>query len=294
MILEAMEPHKTIKLFGWCGVENSFFDLNIDTLIYTWIAMALLIVLGLVGRHYLKKDYHPVGEILKQSIGFFVDLSSESVGYFKYEYFSFIATMFFFTLFCNLACLIPYLKEPTIDPNTAFALGFSSFFFVQYQAVKGLGFFGYCKTFIEPIPLLLPLEIVGKLASILSMSFRLFGNILGGAIVYSLLVSLFEHFKVPFMIFAYVILAVYWLLNKKYDLSKHKIVSYIFSAAFIVIFFLTGAQMFFGIFEGFIQAFVITMLTITYLSVALAHGSDEEHLQVEHSQCVDNKISGEK
>ena len=282
MKFEVLEPQETVNLFSFLGVKNSFFEINIYTILYTWIAMIFLVGGGLIARHYLKKENHPTSYIFQQAIIFLADLCAESIGFFKYEYFAFVGSMFFFTLACNLIGILPFCQETTKDINTTFALGISAFLFVQYQGIKYLGLRGYLKTFVEPVAFLLPLEVVGKLASILSMSFRLFGNILGGAIVYSLLVTLFEGFSLYYLIFTYLILFIFWIVSKKVNLFKIKILKYFFYTSFFIIFLLSGAQMFFGVFEGFIQAFVITMLAITYLSVALAHGShDDEHLTKE-------------
>lgn len=270
--------YTTIKLLSPFGIDHQFFDIHICTLIYTWVAMFLLIGGALVARFfYMRKEYHPVSVILERSVLFFKDLCVESIGYFRYEYFAFFATMFFFTLYCNMVGLLPFVEEATRDLNTTLALGVSSFCYVQYQSIKENGALGYLKSFIEPLPFLFPLEVIGKLASIVSMSFRLFGNILGGSIVYYLLVQMFRELKIelPFIIFSYIILLLYFFVNKRVDLKKHKILSYSFFSCFTVIFFLTGAQCFFGLFESFVQAFVITMLTVTYLSVAISHGGDE-------------------
>ncbi len=269
----------TVKLLSFFGVEHWFFDVHLCTLIYTWIAMFLLIGGALIARFfYMRKEHHPVGVVLEQSVLFFKNLCTESIGYFKYEYFAFFATMFFFTLYCNMVGLLPFVDEATKDLNTTLALAICSFFYVQYQSIKGNGLLGYLKSYVEPLPFLLPLEVIGKFASIVSMSFRLFGNILGGSIVYFLLVQLFKELKMelPFIIFSFIVLLLFVIVNKRVDLKKHKVLSYTFFACFMVIFFLTGAQFFFGVFEGFVQAFVITMLTVTYLAVAISHGEDVE------------------
>src|SRR6185436_19701385 len=84
---------------------------------------------------------------------------------------------------CNTAPLIPWLEEPTRDLNTALALGIISFLYVQLVAVQTRGIFFYIKDFFQPFFIMLPLNVIGKLSSIVSISFRLFGNIFGGAII---------------------------------------------------------------------------------------------------------------
>ena len=74
------------------------------------------------------------------------------------------------------------MEEPTQNLNTTLALAMTSFFYVQYNGIRAHGIKGYLKEYTEPFIIMAPLHIISKLASIVSMSFRLFGNIYGGAI----------------------------------------------------------------------------------------------------------------
>ena len=57
--MKDMFAYSTLKPFNFLGVEHSFFDVHIDTLIYTWIAMVFLIGGGLIGRYFMRKEYNP-------------------------------------------------------------------------------------------------------------------------------------------------------------------------------------------------------------------------------------------
>ncbi len=267
---------RVIKPFENWGFVHSFWHINIETIYYTWIAMGILFALVLIARFFMKKDLNPVALIFEQSVSFFDNLCRESFGSsFKYEYFAFVSSIFFFTLFGCLVGLLPFLDETTKDLNTAFALGTLSFLYVHYHKIKVRGFLAYLKEFTEPIFILLPLNLVGEIAKVASMSFRLFGNILGGSIIFLIAINALAIYKEFFMIFSFAVLIIYFLANKFLDLEKYKILNIILKTSLVLIFFLAGAQMFFGIFEGFVQAFVLTMLTITYLAVAV---QDEEDL----------------
>jgi F-type H+-transporting ATPase subunit a len=261
---------RVVSPFKWLGLKNAFWDVNIYTLKDTWIAMAIIFVLVLVGRMCLKKKLNPVALIFQQAVSFLNNLCRESLGAgFKYQYFAFVSTIFFFTLFCCLVGLLPYTEEATKDLNTAFALGTLSFFYVQLQTIKVHGLIAYLKEFTQPFFILLPLNVIGEFAKIASMSFRLFGNILGGAIIFLILINGLSAYKNYFMIFAFVFLIMYWIIKKYINLSKHKIINATLLVGLILVFCVAGTQMFFGIFEGFVQSFVLTMLTITYLAVAV-------------------------
>ena len=105
------------------------------------------------------------------------------------DVFFFVVTIFLFIVGSGLTGLLPYVGEATQDLNTTFALGISSFCFSQYQGIKAHGL-SHFKEFLQPLFLLLPLNVIGELAKAASMSFRLFGNILGG----SIMVDLILHF----------------------------------------------------------------------------------------------------
>ena len=270
--------YPTAQPFAWLGLTHPFFDVNIATLGYTWLAMALLFAAVLIGRRYFRGEANPYTLVLEQSIKFFRDLATESFGHFRYDYFSFIAALFVFTLACNMVGLLPFIEEPTNDLHTTFALGLSSFLYVQAVKISSGGLLGYIKEYFEPFFLMLPLNVVGEIAKVVSMSFRLFGNILGGSIVFLIAVQFVGLWKGWFMLAALFMVPLYWIVGKIVHLRSHPWLQKTFLGVMGLLFALPAAQMFFGIFEGLIQAFVITVLTLTYLSVAVSGAeSEEEH-----------------
>ena len=161
------------------------------------------------------------------------------------QHFSFTTALFVFILFCNLiTTFIPWLHEPTADLNTTLALGITQFIYVQASAINAHGMLEYFRELATPW-FLLPLHITGKLAQIISISFRLFGNIFGGTIIVQILQMLKSGV---------------WYLESATLLTGLNLV----------------VALFFGIFEGLIQAFVFYMLTLTYLAIGIqpppAHG----------------------
>ena len=125
---------------------------------------------------------------------------------------------------------IPGFMEPTRNLNVPFGLGVMAVIVVHYTAIKHKGFSHHIQGFINPVknPLFL-LDIVGELSKVVSIAFRLFGNVLGGAIIILVVSSLVKYVMLPV------------LLNG-----------------------------FFGIFVGTIQAFVFTMLSLTYIAVEIS------------------------
>jgi len=111
------------------------------------------------------------------------------------RYLPYLGSLFLFILLCNLMGLVPFLRSPTSVYQTTFALGLCTFFYVQYTAFKRNGVIRYLyhlagepkgDTFfirvfmwVMGIVLLLPLHILEELIKPISLSVRLFGNILG-------------------------------------------------------------------------------------------------------------------
>lgn len=272
MKIALFQYHKATFL-SKIGLTGAFWTLHADTILYTWAAMLILFIVALIGHRYLKRNEPSKISILYEKlIILFMNLCKESFGIFHYRYFAFIMTIFLFTLFCCLTGLIPFLDESTNDLNTTLALGLTSFIYIQIQKIKCHGFLKYLKEFADPIPLLLPLNIIGELAKIASMSFRLFGNILGGGIIFSMIINFIDSQKTAqriFIILGLGSLLIIFLSKKLPNLLafKNRYIRMIFSFSIFAAFLVTQLQLFFGIFEGAIQSFVLTMLTITYLSM---------------------------
>ena len=103
----------------------------------------------------------------------------------------------------NLLGLIPGLSSPTQDINTPIAMALVVFFSVPYFGIRVSGLKGYLKHYVEPIFLMLPIEIASELARTFSLTFRLFGNIIGEEIIIAILFVIAPFIvPVPMMLFS--------------------------------------------------------------------------------------------
>ncbi len=276
MNLELFDAH-VIKPFSVFGLTSDFWSISHWTVIYTWVGMLMLFALALLGRWLVHRDPGLGYAAFERVILVFIDLCKESFKTFNFNYFSFLATLFLFTLFSCLVGLLPFLDEATKDLNTTLALGTISFMYVQFQKVRVHGFVGFLKEFIEPFAVLAPVNIIGELAKICSMSFRLFGNILGGGVIFLILREFVGSFKQVFLGYvAFVLFLALVFFYFKRRLSGgvlQKLLNVLIGAMFL----LTWVNIFFGVFEGLIQSFVITMLTTTYLAIGTHTEDDAAH-----------------
>ena len=157
---------------------------NVEAMIMTWIVIIGLIVFGALaarGRARVPGAIQLVGElVVKQLYG----LTEEALGpkYAK-QFAPMICALFIFLLMSNWLGILPHLEEPTRDLNTPLSLGLLGFVIAHWAGIKEKGFKTYIKSYFEPVFFLMPLNLIGELAKIISISFRLFGNIMGGAII---------------------------------------------------------------------------------------------------------------
>lgn len=228
---------------SYFGIHYSLFALNENTIINTWIVLAVLAFLILAARVAIMRKSGVGRYMVISYVRSFIDLCSQSFGFFAFNHTTFIIALFTFILLCNIISIIPLVEEPTIDLNTTLALGIIAFTYIQANAIKAHGFWGYLKEYFTPFFFMFPMHVIGKLSTIVSISFRLFGNIFGGATIVTIYSAVIQSS---------------WIAELLTLISGLNIV--------IVGFFI--------IFEGFLQAFVFAMLTLTYLSIALAHDED--------------------
>lgn len=223
----------------WLGLDHPFFNLNSTTIINTWIILGIILLIALPTRWLIRKKESVTRYVITEFSALFLDMCEQTLGgYFSFGHFSFITSLFIFILLCNIIVIVPWMSEPTKDLNTTIALGLISFIYTQVYAIKAHGLAAYLKEYMQPIFLMFPLHVLGKLASVVSIAFRLFGNIFGGAIIGHIYFGVIEG-------------SLIW-----------ELAGLLSGFNFVII-------LFFGIFEGFLQAFVFTMLSLTYLSIAL-------------------------
>ncbi len=147
---------------------------------YSWLAMAILIGLALAARFSLKKTA-PTGvqNLLETVVSSLENFVVDIMGPEGKHYLTLIGSLFLFILVCNLQGLIPGFDSPTANINTTLALALVSFAATHYIGVKRHGF-KYIKHFMGPMwalaPLMLPIELISHLARVMSLTFRLFGN----------------------------------------------------------------------------------------------------------------------
>ena len=168
----------TLHLFGFTLVFNTY------TILMTWIVMGTLIVFGFLATKkidFLPNAFQVVGEMFVSTFyGLTRDALDEEMAK---RYFPIICCLFMFLLLSNWLGTFPKLEEPTKDLNTPLGLGILGFFIAHHAGIKAKGFKGYANEYFHPIFFMAPLNLIGELSKVVSISFRLYGNMVGGAII---------------------------------------------------------------------------------------------------------------
>ncbi|MDM8523000.1 F0F1 ATP synthase subunit A [Desulfococcaceae bacterium HSG8] len=157
---------------------------NLEAIMMTWLVIAVLIIFGFFAarkKNVLPGPLQVLGELFVSQL---YSLTEDAMDKERAEkYGPMVCALFMFLLLCNWIGMIPHLHEPTKDLNTPLSLGLMGFVIAHYAGIKCKGFKNYAKEYFEPIFFMMPLNLIGELSKIVSISFRLFGNIMGGSII---------------------------------------------------------------------------------------------------------------
>jgi len=209
--------------------ENTFWGLNKTTTVMLLLVDVFIIIMAFLGTRNLKPVPDKLQNFFEIIVELFNGLIEQTLGEHGRRHVPMLGSLFLILWISNIIGAVPLAEEPTRDLNVPLGHMLVVIFFVHFEAIRVKGLGAYLKSYNEPFILMMPLNVVGEIAKGVSLSFRLFGNILGGSIIV--------------MVISY--------------LTKYTVLP-------------AGLNLFFGLFVGTIQAFVFTMLGMTYIAVAIA------------------------
>lgn len=215
-----------------------------ETVVTSWIIIAgLALVSFLLTRNLKKVPTSRVQIMLEFVVGTISNLVTDTMGEKAVKrmpnIIPYIGSLFLFFACSNLIGLLGF-RSPTTDLDTTLAWALITFFMIYYAGVKFNGF-GYFKGLLEPNPILLPLNLIGELAKPVSLSFRPFGNILGGAVIMKLLYDFLAYLS-----------------------TLIPGISIPFGQLIIPV----PLHLYFDIFAGLLQSFIFIMLTMVFVGNA--------------------------
>jgi len=192
-----------LKALGLNHLAELAFDYK--HVLYAWVVMALLIGCGYLASRKISLIPSKLQNLFEIIISGIEEFMVTVTGEEGRAFFPLTATIFIYILICNLIGMIPGFYTPTANLNTTLSCAVIVFIYTHYLGVKLHGLH-YIKHFLGPVwwmaPLILPIEIIGHLARVVSLSVRLFGNMMGHELMLAILLMLAGAFFAPLPIMA--------------------------------------------------------------------------------------------
>jgi F-type H+-transporting ATPase subunit a len=217
--------NKNLGVLFRIGDETIYFN---QTHLSTWIVMGMLLILAVIVRLALPRfSAVPRGfqNVVEALVEVMSNFAKSTMGERFEGYGGIYFSIFSFILVSNYSGLVG-LRPPTADLATTAALGLITFALIQIGGVREQRG-QYLKSFFKPYPIFFPINLVGELSKPVSLAFRLFGNMLGGVIIVGLVYQMLP-------------LALRFLLPDV-------------------------LHAYFDIFAGALQAFIFTVLSMTFI-----------------------------
>jgi F-type H+-transporting ATPase subunit a len=162
------------------------------TIVYTWGLMLLLAAGSRLCTRNLSTSLQPTRwQCLLEIIVTQIEQQIAEVGVRSPgRYLGFLATLFLFLATASLCTIIPGYEPPTGSLSTTVALALCVMVAVPYYGIRDQGLRGYLGTYIEPTPIMLPFHVISELSRTLALAVRLFGNMMSGVMIISILITI--------------------------------------------------------------------------------------------------------
>jgi F-type H+-transporting ATPase subunit a len=192
-----------VKIFEAIGLGH--FAHTYPHVVYSWVLMAILIIFGALATKTISMIPGKGQNLSEVIVSGIEDFMVETAGEEARWLFPLLATVFLYIFIGNLIGIVPGFLPPTANLNTTASVALIVVLFTHVIGVKYHGI-AYIKHFMGPVwwmaPLIFIIEIIGHAARVLSLSFRLFGNMMGHEIVLAILFGLAGAFFSPLPIMA--------------------------------------------------------------------------------------------
>lgn len=161
-----------------------------STMLYSLVVSAILIGLAAAVRILLSRGLSGWQVAAEYLMDHLESIMREMSGLDPRPYTPLVVTLALFITVANLLGLLPGLRAPTGDLSTTAALAAVVFFAVPCYGIRARGLRGYLRHYLDPSPLLLPVEIITEFSRTLALAVRLFGNVMSEELVIAVLLSL--------------------------------------------------------------------------------------------------------
>ena len=176
---------------SWIFWQHGFAKLN-ATIVFTWALMLLLSVGAWLITRRLSTDHRRsrwqnlLEIIVTGIVGQIAQVGLRE----PRRYVGFLGTLFLFVATAALCTIVPIYEPPTGSLSTTLALALCVFVDVPYYGVRDQGWRGYLRSYLEPTAMMLPFNIISELSRTLALAVRLFGNMMSGAMIIAILLTI--------------------------------------------------------------------------------------------------------
>ncbi len=171
--------------------KYGFLELN-STIVTTWGLMLVMTVGSwLITRKLVTEVHISRWQGFLEIVVTAIQEQIKEVGLLHPEkYLGFVGSLFLFIAVANLCAIIPGYEPPTGSLSTTSALAISVFVAVPFFGIKEQGLGGYLKSYLRPTWIMLPFNIISEASRTLALAVRLFGNIMSGAMIVGILLTI--------------------------------------------------------------------------------------------------------
>ena len=222
-----------------------------ETVTNSWLIMAFVVIMSIWLTHDMKKVPSGKQVIAEKIVGMFYNMVESTMGKGYSNFTPYIGALFTLSILGSLSSLLG-MRPLTADLSTTLGWSLMTIMMIQANNIRCNGVKGWLKGFTQPVALLLPINIVSEVANPISMSFRHFGNIAAGMVITSLVYSGLASLSAV-------------LLQSIPNAFLRSIPIFQLGVPAIL-------SIYFDLFTSFLQAYIICMLTMVFVSSA---GSEE-------------------
>jgi F-type H+-transporting ATPase subunit a len=180
--------------------QYGFVKLN-ATIVVTWLLMVVMAIGAKIITCKLSSDmYVSRWQNLLEIVVISIKKQIGDIGLYQSEnYMGFLGTLFLFLLTANFCTILPFYEPPTSSLSTTAALAVCVFVAVPFFGILKQGLGRYLKSYLKPTFIMLPFHIINQLARTVALAVRLFGNMMSGVMILSILLSITPFFFPIFM-----------------------------------------------------------------------------------------------
>ncbi len=181
------------EIFTFAGLINHTHDFIF--VFHTLLVVSIALILAKMATSKLQMVPTGVQNIFEAYVQGVIYMGKDVIGEERArQYLPLVATLGLLIFFSNVVGIIPGFESPTSNLNFTLTLALCVFVYYNYQGIKKQGFVHYFAHFAGPVawlaPLMFPIEIISHISRIISLSFRLFGNIKGDDLFLAVLLML--------------------------------------------------------------------------------------------------------